>query len=80
MKTINRIERLHSMPFELKDVDELGCLEPLEDDDKVVAIFEERARELGARAISRRKTATRNFDASKSPWGGRARLTSRASV
>jgi len=68
MKTIDRAERLRGAPFDIEDIEEMICLEPLERDEKLAAIVDEEAFQLAAfdryerRALSKRKFAIRSFD------------------
>jgi hypothetical protein len=70
MKTMNRMERFRGAPFEIDEVEEMIDLEPLEGDEKLAAIVEDRVSELAAldryerRALSRRKFVISKFDAS----------------
>jgi hypothetical protein len=70
MKTIDRMERLRDAPFAIDEIEEMIRLEPLEGDEKLAAIVEEKALQLAAfdryerRALSRLKFAIRKFDAS----------------
>src|SRR5271165_5833272 len=69
VKTIDRMERLRGAPFEIEEIEGMNYPAPLEGDEKLAAIIEDRAPELAAfdryerRALSRRKTAIRSFDA-----------------
>jgi hypothetical protein len=69
MKTIDRMERLGGAPFEIEEIEGMIYPSPLDGDEKLAAIVEDRASELAAferyerRALSRRKSAIRSFDA-----------------
>jgi hypothetical protein len=71
MKTIDRVERTRSAPFDIDEIEEMIDLEPLEGDAKFAAVVEDKSSELAAldryerRAWSRRKAAIRNFDAAR---------------
>jgi hypothetical protein len=70
MKEIDRMERFRGAPFEIDEIEEMIYLETLAGDEKLAAIVEDKVSELAAferyerRALSRRKAAIRNFDAS----------------
>jgi hypothetical protein len=69
MKEIDQMERFRGAPFEIDEIEEVIYLQPLERDEKFAAIIGERASQLAAferyerRALSRRKSAIRSFDA-----------------
>jgi hypothetical protein len=69
MKMIDRIERLRSAPFKVAEIEEMIYPEPLEGEQKLAAVIEEKASQLAAldryerSALSRRKFAIRKFDA-----------------
>jgi hypothetical protein len=71
MKTIDRVERTRGTPFEVHEIEEMIDPEPLEGDAKFAAVVEDKSSELAAldryerRALSRRKAAIRNFDATR---------------
>ncbi len=71
LEILDRIKRLRNPPFGIDQIDQIERMAhpaPLEGDEKFAAILAEKARELGAldryerRALSRRKSAIRNFD------------------
>ena len=72
MELIDRFERIRTLLPNIAEVGKLADLKPLESDEKIAGIFADRARELEAvdryerGALSRRKSAIRNFDAMRS--------------
>jgi hypothetical protein len=72
MKLNDRFERFRTVLPNIAEVGKGAHLEPPEGDEKIAAIVADRARELEAldryerRALSRRKSAIRNFDAMRS--------------
>ena len=72
MKLIDRVERIRTILPHIAEVGKLAHLKPLESDEKIAAIFADRAPELEALdryergALSRRKSAIRDFDAMRS--------------
>jgi hypothetical protein len=72
VELIDRFERIRTLLPNIAEVGKLADLKPLESDEKIAGIFADRARELEAvdryerGALSRRKSAIRNFDAMRS--------------
>jgi hypothetical protein len=69
VKTTDRMELLGGAPFGIEEIEGMIYPAPPEGDGKLAAIIEDRAPELAAfdryerRALSKRKSAIRSFDA-----------------
>jgi hypothetical protein len=71
MKTIDRLELSRGAPFEIDEIEQMVYLEPPKGDARLAAVVEDKSFELAVldryerRALSRRKAAIRNFDATR---------------
>jgi hypothetical protein len=69
VNTIDRMEHLGGAPFEIEEIEGMIYPPPFDGDEKLAAIIENGAPELAAfdryerRALSRRNSAIRSFDA-----------------